>query len=513
MTTSPLHQTTAGVAPAKSKRNQTEKPVLVLTVVTHTDLARIGERSVLGRGPIALSRAEPLFAQPDDRGGVPLMDAFISRQPLVLKRTAKGVRIDPEGTRTRLRLEGKPLQKATTVASERLVDGVVLALAERVALLLKLETPPLTKRSSLLGMVGAGSAMAGIYEEVARLADLEVPVLLRGETGTGKELLARAIHAVSPRKRRDLVSVNLGAIPPGIAAAELFGSLRGAFSGSVAAQDGFFRRAHGSTLFLDEIGEAPIEIQPMLLRVLESGEIYPLGSQRAVPVDVRLIAATDADLEAQGTSGAFKTPLYHRLAGYEIWVPPLRERREDIGRLFMTFARAVLAEMGETPPTGDEGPPWLPTELAARLCAFHWPGNMRQLGNVVRQLMIANRGREQLVSTPRIDQLLDASPELEPTRTDTNRRKPSTVTRDELLAALEANDYDLLATSRQIQVSRTSLYALIEQTPGLRIASDLARDEILDALARHNRDLQATAAALKVSVSGLRQRMVRLDVG
>jgi len=513
MSKSSLQKTTVDTSARGTAGERAAKPVPVLTILSHPDVSRIGERAVLrGRGELALSRAEPLFARPGDSGGEPLLDPFISRQPVILKRTAKGIRVDTTGTRTRVRAGDLPVRGATTHDREDLEVGVVLALAERVALFLRVVRPPLSDREEALGMIGAGPEMARIRAEVARLEGLDVPVLLRGETGTGKELLARAIHEHSPRASGKMVSVNLGAIPPGVAAAELFGSIRGAFSGSVAPQTGFFREAHGGTLFLDEIAEASPEIQPMLLRVLETGEIYPVGSQKPVRVDVRLIAATDANLSREAAKGAFRAPLYHRLSTYEILIPPLRDRREDIGRLILHFARQDMAELGQSARLAQEGErPWLPTDLAAALAAYTWPGNIRQLRNVVKQLVIANRGLEQLAMTATVRELLTDRDATVPTQADTNRRKPSTVTTDELVAALERNHWDLLASSKELRISRTSLYALIEQTPGLRIASDLNREEIELVRARYD-TLPEMANTLRVSVSGLRQRMVKLGM-
>ncbi|WNZ66047.1 sigma-54 factor interaction domain-containing protein [Myxococcus sp. MxC21-1] len=198
-----------------------------------------------------------------------------------------------------------------------------------------------------LGIVGHGEGIHRVREDIIRVADLAVPVLIRGETGTGKELVARAIHASGPRRAGPFVSVNLGALAKELVAAELFGAQRGAYTGASRDREGYFRAAEGGTLFLDEVGEAPPEVQAALLRVLETGEIYPVGGHTPVPVDVRLVSATDAHLEARIQERTFKAPLLHRLAGFEILVPPLRERREDVGLLFLHFARQELEAMGE----------------------------------------------------------------------------------------------------------------------------------------------------------------------
>jgi DNA-binding NtrC family response regulator len=357
---------------------------------------------------------------------------------------------------------------------------------------------------------------------------------VRGETGTGKELVARAIHGASARRSGPFFAVNLGAIPPSLAATELFGAIRGAYTGSVASQEGYFRRAHNGTLFLDEIGEAPSEVQVMLLRALEAGEIYPVGAQAAQRVDVRVLAATDADLESQANGGGFRAPLLHRLAGYEIWLPPLRQRRDDLGRLLIHFLREELQAIGEGRRLDPTAPgfesAWLPAPLVARLALFDWPGNVRQLRNVVRQLVIGSRGLTALELGDRGERLLrerglaaDAagmpgnvpgSSVLVPLPGSGEAgpgprrwRHPSDVTEDELAEALRLNRWDLKAAATQLHVSRTSLYALIDESSRFRHASDLAAEEIERCHRECEGDLDLMAERLEVSRRALGRRV------
>src|SRR5262249_8032126 len=177
-------------------------------------------------------------------------------------------------------------------------------------------------------------------------------------------------------------AINRAALPSSTAASELFGHSRGAFTGATHDHDGMFVRAHGGTLFLDEVGETPYDIQPALLRVLETGEVTPLGSSKSQMVDVRLGAATDADLELQISESGLREALFHRLAGYQLLVPPLRERRDDIGRLLLQFLRDELDSTGDLKRLLDQtDAPWLPASLVARLVRYSWPGNVRQLRN------------------------------------------------------------------------------------------------------------------------------------
>ncbi|WP_267898709.1 sigma-54 factor interaction domain-containing protein [Sorangium cellulosum] len=199
------------------------------------------------------------------------------------------------------------------------------------------------------GLVGEGSALEDVLMSAARVADLQVPVLLRlrGETGVGKERVAQAIHQASPRAGRPCLAVNMAVLAPNTAASELFGHARGSFTGAHQRHVGLFERAHGGTLFLDEIGDMSMEVQAMLLRALETGTILPLGDSEQRAVDVRVIAATDVDLEQAVAQGRFRAPLLHRLQGYIITIPPLRQSREDIPRLLLHFLREELAQIGE----------------------------------------------------------------------------------------------------------------------------------------------------------------------
>jgi len=305
--------------------------------------------------------------------------------------------------------------------------------------------------------------------------------------------------------------------------------VRGAFTGAVHDQAGYFQRADGGTLFLDEIGEAPAEVQVMLLRVLETGEVQRVGSPAAQKVDVRLLAATDVDLEQAIADGRFRAPLLHRLASYEIVIPPLRERRDDFGRLLVHFLRQELSAIGEERRLRPAGPAplWLPASIVARLARHDWPGNVRQLRNAVRQIVIDSRRSETVQIGPQIDRLLrevDAQPAptaeaLPPPPAPAPRRKPaqpyrvpSQVPVEEILAALRDNAWEVKPAAAQLGISRPSLYVLIKKIPGRRKAGDLSRAEILQEREQCGGDLAAAAQRLEVSRSGLLQRMKQLGL-
>jgi DNA-binding NtrC family response regulator len=234
------------------------------------------------------------------------------------------------------------------------------------------------------GLVGRSGAMLGVYKQIALACASDAPVLVTGETGTGKELVARAIHRHGPRSSRSFVPVNCGALPEGLLESELFGHLRGAFTGAVTDKKGLVEEARGGTIFLDEIGEMSAALQVRLLRTLELGEVRPVGASRAMSVDVRVIAATHRDLERAAVEGTFRQDLFYRLHVFAIRVPPLRERREDVPLLAAHFLAGFASR-------GRGAAALTPAALAA-LAAHDWPGNVRELENTLERLAVEARG-------------------------------------------------------------------------------------------------------------------------
>ncbi len=527
---------------------ETRPPLCVpgLTILGHPQVQRVGDRAALldlssGRES-RLSRGEPLFSPPGESAFLPLAVPYLSRRPWHFQSTADGgVRSLRGDSPMSLAANGVPVDGEASFSAAEVDHGVVLLLAGRVALLLHRFRPVFPDGLPRYGLVGLSDAVLDLCRQIARVAPLEVPVLLRGETGTGKELVAAAIHRESSRRDRPFLALNMGALGPSLAAAELFGAKRGAYTGAEQARQGYFRRAHGGTLFLDEIGETPQEVQPLLLRALESGEIQPVGSEEPARVDVRILAATDADLEQAAAAGRFRTPLLHRLGGYAIRLPALRERRDDIGRLFFHFLREELASVGEGHRLTDLGPdvqPWPPAAWIARFAAAPWPGNVRQLRNVARALAIDSReageGATEAQLPKAIEELLgEEGLPLESKSSSRSRsespappaapvpasaparavfRSPQDVSESELLAALGANHWKPRATAQQLGVSRPSLYFLLDAFPSAKKAMDLSRDEIVEAGEHCGGSLSEMAALLKVSESGIRRRMKQVGL-
>jgi len=312
-----------------------------------------------------------------------LSDATVSRYHLEIQVRADGIRVsDLDST------------NGTYLNDTRLGSVVVRARARfRVGGETEMEILPADEMVALapfgnhwFGKVyGASPAMTELFTLLNQVAPTDSTVLLQGETGTGKELLAEATHAASLRRDQPFVVVDCGALPRELMAAELFGHTRGAFTGATNAKRGLVDEANGGTLFLDEIGELPLDLQPQLLRVLEKREIRPIGETRTHRVDVRVIAATNRDLKALVHSGQFREDLYFRLAVVHVIVPPLRKRREDIPEL----ARIFLKDIGKADF-------YIPEAIIEQLLAHEWPGNVRELRNVVERgmsLATATMGR------------------------------------------------------------------------------------------------------------------------
>jgi len=250
--------------------------------------------------------------------------------------------------------------------------------------------PPL---ASVPGMITCDAALARALELLRRAAPARLPVLIRGESGSGKEVAARAVHALSPRAAEPFVPVNCGAIAPELAEAELFGHERGAFTGAVASSPGSFGAAHGGTLFLDEIGDLPLPLQVKLLRALEAGEVKPVGSPRPRRIDVRIVCATHRDLRKLVRAGAFREDLYYRLAGIAVELPPLRERKDDI----IPLAEHFLCQ------ESDRLQRRFSADARARLVAHRWPGNARELRHVVQLAVVLSDSATIRPSALRID--------------------------------------------------------------------------------------------------------------
>jgi formate hydrogenlyase transcriptional activator len=247
--------------------------------------------------------------------------------------------------------------------------------------------------SEFEGIVGSSPALRATLDHLRIVAPTDSTVLIEGETGTGKELIARAIHTHSDRRHRPFVKVNCAAIPADLLESELFGHEKGSFTGAVAQRIGRFESAHGGTLFLDEIGEMPLNLQTKLLRAVQEQEFERVGGNRTIQVDVRIIAATNRDLKAMVDEGKFRADLYYRVAVFPLNIPPLRERREDILALVRYFVEKHARRMGRNIET-------IPADALDALTTYDWPGNIRELQNVIERSVVLSSSRELRIAMP-----------------------------------------------------------------------------------------------------------------
>jgi PAS domain S-box-containing protein len=299
-----------------------------------------------------------------------------------------------------------------------------------------------------VGIVGQSVAMKNVLHRAEQVAQTDSTVLLLGETGTGKELVAREIHRMSSRKDRPLVTVNCASLPPTLIESELFGREKGAFTGALTKMVGRFEIADGSTLFLDEIGEIPLELQSKLLRVIEEGSFERIGSTKPLHVNVRIIAATNRDIEREVKDGKFRPDLFYRLNVFPILIPPLRERLEDIPLLVRVFVREFQKKMGKEVES-------IPKKTMQALQSYSWPGNVRELRNLIEHAMILSKGQTLEVDMPKL-----APSEIDPTD------KLEDMERKHIVAVLEKTGWRIGGkggASEVLGMVRTTLHAKMKK--------------------------------------------------
>ena len=370
-----------------------------------------------------------------------------------------------------------------------------------------------------LGIIGESEATREVVELVMSIAPTTISVLITGESGSGKEVFARALHQLSPRKNKSMISVNCGAIPEGLLESELFGHEKGAFTGSISTKKGFFELADGGTIFLDEIGEMPIQTQVKLLRVLETGEFMRVGSGELRTVDARVVAATNRDLGRMVQQKQFRKDLYYRLKAVTIFLPPLRERREDIPLLIEKFTADVLKNENLSFAGYTE-------EALDMLRRYNWPGNVRELRNFVETAIVLARGqkvnsqmvREQLSHNDEHVEVANALPmPLGITREDAEREL---VYKALVSIGLEMKEMKsmLMQLFERIDHNYSEnnvVYSPVEpETEHIQIKplDEMEREIIEKALDRYNGNRRKVARALNISERTLYRKIKEYDL-
>ena len=336
----------------------------------------------------------------------------------------------------------------------------LLLTVENALRLARLETEnrDLKQRLGRRPIIGSGAAMREVMAQVERVAPSETRVCIRGETGTGKELVARALHEKSARRDGAFISLNCAAVPAELMESELFGHEKGSFTGAAARHIGKFEQAHRGTLFLDEIGDMPAAMQAKLLRVLEEGEIERVGGGRPIRVDARLVVATHRNLEEQVRQGTFREDLYHRVVVFQIALPPLRERREEVRPLAEHFTRQLAEQNGWKPKQ-------ISPEALALLESYAWPGNVRELRNVIERALLLAPGDtvEQAAIEFALPRAQPPGGEMGMAAAGTLLERVEAFERETLLAELKRHHHHMTNAAKALGLERSHLYKKCQQ--------------------------------------------------
>ncbi len=497
-------------------------------VLCHPELDRVGE--ALGwQERVEFAADEGVFGFPGAAGNT-LGEAALGQTRVCLHDDGERLTITVRGSVGAVSIDGEAVGRTVEFPLSRLHAGVCIRV-ERTLLWLARGPAP-SQGPTLHGLIGVSAAIEGVRSDIELMAGLDLPVLIRGETGTGKERVARAIHAASGRAKGPFICVNMAALAPSTATSELFGHRRGAFTDAVQSHVGAFGLADGGTLFLDEIGETPLAVQNLLLRALDEGEVQPVGGTTQ-KVDVRLLTATDADLEQAVGEGSFRDALLHRIAVCNVQMPSLRRRCSDVAMLVAHFllehpARAV----GGTPPwrrAAEAGDHWLSPATMLELVSFDWPGNVRQLRNTVTEMGVrcwnqpralppaswyrSMRGRARTTTgRPRTHESGRTMPVARRrSATSLAARTPADIPDHRVLEVLRAKGYSINRTAKALGIAKNTLIARMKGMPGVRRAVDLERRDLDRAWQDADGSVETMAQRLEVSSRALKLRITALE--
>lgn len=471
-------------------------------VVWHNDPSRIGQVAPLHfnrQKTVQLSRLVPGFYTAGHTERSPLLDQYLSRSPILVKRiNEREFLFTPPEKRIPISVNGRELIEPSVFHMDELGNEIIILLSNSVVLSLFNSHARFVHNEDVenYGLLGISGEIAATRDAIERFSDGNQSVLIRGETGTGKELIATALFESGRHIRKTMIPVNMATITPSLAAAELFGVKKGAFTGAENDKSGLFEQADEGVLFLDEIGDTPKEVQPMLLRVMENGEFRRVGDDRVRKVDVRIIAATDRKLGPDETDLSFNQPLMRRLEAMFIDVPPLRHRRSDIGILLRKFLTDKSGAM----------PSYNLSNLSATdvniLALFAWPGNVRELRNLALQLRY---GQPFSISAYKIE-LRSAKSSVRNGKSS-NYGDPNKLNDEDILTALDENNWVIKRTAQNLNISRTALYELMRKSAVIRTIDDVADDELHTMLNEVSGSYNEWAKHLRVGRESLRKRL------
>jgi len=477
---------------------------LCLTIAWHPNIHIIGAQSILA-ATTEVSRQTPSFEMPG-RPSFQLNDRYISRSGFRICAAGAGIRIERFNSSQTIYVDAIALDDCLEFSADQVEAGIAIMVENRIALVLHYREAVVSESIATYSIAGVSSKAIKLRNQITRSAIGNFNVLVTGETGSGKELVAAGIHHASDRCAEPYIAINAASLPGQLGASELFGAKKGAFTGANSDRQGYFGSAEGGTLFLDEIGDADRDIQVGLLRAIENQEITPIGAAKPSPINVRVIAATDTKLHEAIEEKRFSPALYQRLSQLHIKIPPLRERREDIGLLLSRFLQegfarnGLLAEKIAESQAMDSIAPF-----AFALIRYDWPGNVRQLRAVVEKALI-DASFDGFFSVPESIALDAPSPV--PSKA---KIRPRDLSEEQIQEALSNYDYNYVKSAESLGISRAALYKLVQEKNLAPLAKNMDRHTIADALDRHS-SISQCAEALKVSEKSLAQRIKELDL-
>jgi len=484
------------------------KPVeasLCLTIAWHPNIHIIGAQSILTNST-EVSRLKPAFEMPG-RPSFQLNDRYISRSGFRIATKGSCIVIERYNSTQDIYINEHPLQDQIELDQADIEAGVAIMIESRIALVLHYREAAVSESIATYSIAGVSAKVIKLRNQITRSAIGNFNVLITGETGSGKELVATGIHDASNRSTHPYIAINAATLPGDLGASELFGATKGAFTGAHSDRKGYFGSAEGGTLFLDEIGDADRDIQVGLLRAIENHEITPVGAGKPVPVDVRVIAATDTKLHEAIEEKRFSPALYQRLAQLHIEVPSLRERKEDIGLLLSRFLQEGFARNGLlAEKIAESNAMETIAPFAFALIRYSWPGNVRQLRAVAQKALI-DASFDGYFSIP--ESIANEAPA--PRAQAKPKVKPSTLSDEQVRDTLARYEYNYLKSAESLGISRAALYKLVQSKGLATLAKDIDEQTINDALAAYG-SISKSAEALKINEKSLAQRIKELDL-
>ncbi|PID54865.1 MAG: hypothetical protein CR978_01375 [Gammaproteobacteria bacterium] len=500
-----LDATLESVSPLFSSKNSDTG--LSLRIVYHPDVSRIGECAFFTseQSSFSICRSLPVFSKAlSGELCSALDDPYISRTPLRVDLKKDRVCFSSAAKNAKVLINQHELcGKSLCVSNAELEHGIVIFLAKRIVLLLRNDVMRETKVLDPGLLIGSSTVMCELRDKLYQIARAGTDLLIRGASGTGKELVARTLHAMSDRANQPFIAVNMSAIPAELGAVELFGCEKGAFTGADSPRMGYFSEADGGTLFLDEIGDTPCHLQPQLLRVIQEREIQVVGGG-IKKVKLCVVSATDRNL--QSSELGFSGPLHYRLGSTELFLPTLDERREDLGELAMHLVQRHRGDLSpEVNMPGECDDPrqqnsW--AYLFYRMTMRSWHGNVRELENRIRQLMLSN-----LYDSAFLQRGTEAKSAVNSGEVRRVLQDPVSLTAQDISQAMREAGWEIAAAARKLGVTRQFLYRRIHNTDELRLVGDIPAEELVQCLREHDGVVDLCAAALRVSRVALERRL------